>query len=131
MRGGDLHIRIQDIFETSVRFDGDIKNVLQSETLNANKNKSYYQLYDVNWLRAFHKQAIIKQQIYDNMLARRSGVDYSQGMQFHTNLINMEEAQEVTINNQTGKNQQKRCWCVSLQDILPKIDRKSVVCRRY
>ena len=26
---------------------------------------------------AFHKQAIIKQQIYDNMISRRSGMDYS------------------------------------------------------
>ena len=53
---------------------------LQSETLNAKKNKSYYQRYDVRRLRAFHKQAMIKQQIYNNMLARRSGIDYSQGI---------------------------------------------------
>ena len=48
---------------------------LQAETLNAKKNKSYYQRYDVKWLRDSHKQAMIKQQIYDNMLASRSGVD--------------------------------------------------------
>ena len=36
---------------------------LQAETLNAEKSKSYYQRYDVKQLRAFHKQAIIKQQI--------------------------------------------------------------------
>ena len=66
---------------------------LQAETLNTNKNKSYYQQYSVKRLRAFHKQEMTKQQIYDNMLARRSGMDYSQGIQFQTSLINMEEAQ--------------------------------------
>ena len=62
---------------------------LQAETLNADGNKSYYQRYDVKRLRAFHKQAMMKQQIYDNMLARRSGIDYSQGIQFETSIINM------------------------------------------
>ena len=55
---------------------------LQAETLNADKNKSYYKWYDVKRLRAFHKQTMIKQQIHDNMIARRSGMDYSQGIQF-------------------------------------------------
>ena len=61
----------------------------QAETLNADKNKSYYQKYDVKRLRAFHKQANIKQQIYENMLARKIGVDYSPGIQFETSLLNM------------------------------------------
>ena len=65
---------------------------LQAETINANKNKSYYQQYDVKQLIAFHKQVMIKQQIYDNMLARRSGMDYSAGIQFETSIINTEEA---------------------------------------
>ena len=69
------------------------KQFLQAETLNAEKNKSYYQQYNVKGLKAFHKQAMIKQQIYNNMLARRSGMDYSQGIQFETSIINMEEAQ--------------------------------------
>ena len=47
-----------------------IEQLLQAETLNAENNKSHYQRYDVKRLREFHKQAIIKQQIYDNMLAR-------------------------------------------------------------
>ena len=64
---------------------------LRAETLNNDKNKSYYQRYYVKRLRAFHKQAMMKQQIYDNMLARRSGMDYSPGIQFQTSLINMEE----------------------------------------
>ena len=75
---------------------------LQAETLDAKKNNSYYQRYDVKRLRAFHKQEMIKQQIYDNMLARRSGVDYNQGIQFETSIINMEESQELTINNKPG-----------------------------
>ena len=65
------------------------KYFLQAETLNAKKKKSYYQQYDVKRLRAFYKQAIIKQQIYDNMLASRSGVDLSQCIQFQTSLFNM------------------------------------------
>ena len=34
------------------------------------------------------------------MLARRSGMDYSQGIQFETSIVNMEEAKELTMNNQ-------------------------------
>ena len=73
---------------------------LQAETLNAKKNKSCYQRYDVKRLRAFHKQEMIKEQIYNNMLAKRSGIYYSPGIQFKTGLINMEEAKELTMNNQ-------------------------------
>ena len=65
------------------------KQFLQAETLNAEKNKSYYQQYNVKWLRAFHKQAMMKQQIYENIISRQSGVDYSPGIQFQTNIINM------------------------------------------
>ena len=56
------------------------KQLLQAESLNVNKKKSYYQQYDVKQLRAFTKQAMTKQQIYDNMLSRRSGMDYSPGI---------------------------------------------------
>ena len=86
---------------------------LQAETLNAKKNKSYYQRYDGKQLRAFHKQAMTKQQIYDNIPSRRSEVDYSQGMQFQTSLVNMEETKELTMNNQ-----QKRCRCGSIKHLL-------------
>ena len=37
------------------------KQFLQAETPNAKKNRSYNQRYDVNWLRAFHKQDMMKQ----------------------------------------------------------------------
>ena len=57
-----------------------IEQLLQAETLNAENNKSHYQRYDVKRLREFHKQAMIKQQIYDNMLARLRGMYYSQGI---------------------------------------------------
>ena len=73
---------------------------LQAETLNAKNKKTYYQRYDVKWMRAFHKQVMIKQQVYDNMLARRSGMDYSAGILFQTSIINMKQAQELTKNNQ-------------------------------
>ena len=79
---------------------------LQAETVNAKKNNSYYQQYYVNQLRAFHNQATIKQNISDNMLARRSGVEYSPGMQFKRVSSKMEETQELTMKNQPKK---KRC----------------------
>ena len=75
-----------------IKTSSTFEQFLQAETLNAKKNKSYYQQYDVKQLIAFHKQAMIKQQIYDNMIARRSGMDYSQGIKFQTSLVNMEEA---------------------------------------
>ena len=76
---------------------------LQAETLNAERNKPYYQKYDVKQLIAFHKQAMIKQQIYKNMLARISGIEYNQGIQSETSLINTEESQELTMKNQLKK----------------------------
>ena len=46
------------------------------------------------------------------MLARQGGVDYIQGIQFQTSLVNMEEAKKLTMNNQ-----QKRCWCGSINHL--------------
>ena len=57
---------------------------------------------------------MIKQQIYDNILARKIGVDYSQGIHFETSLINMDEAQELTMNTEPKINLQKWCWCDSI-----------------
>ena len=70
--------RVFDLIE--IKTTSTFEQFLKSETLNAKKNKSYYQRYDVKQLRAFHKQAMIKQQIYNNMLAKRSGMEYSQGI---------------------------------------------------
>ena len=42
-------------------------------------------------------------------------MEYSQGMQFETSIINMEEAQELTMNNKLGKKQQKWCQCGSIK----------------
>ena len=75
------------------------KKFLQGETLNSEKNKSYYQQYDVKRLRAFHKKATIKQQIYDKMLAMRGGMDYIPGIQLQISLINMEETTALTTIN--------------------------------
>ena len=80
-----------------------LTDLLQAETINAEKKKTYYQRYDVKRLRAFHKQAMIKQQVYDNMLARRSGMGYSAGILFQTSIINMKQAQELTKKNQPEK----------------------------
>ena len=93
------------------------KNFLQSKTLNVDKNKSYYQRYDVKRLSAFHKQEMTKQQIYDNMLARQSGMDYSPGIQFQISIINVEEAKESTTINQPEKKQQNQCRCGSIKHL--------------
>ena len=58
-------------------------------------------------MRAFHKQAMIKKHIYDNILARRSEMDYSPGMLFQTSLINIYEVKTLTMNNQPGKSMDK------------------------
>ena len=46
------------------------------------------------------------------MLASRSGMDYSQDIQFKKSLVNMEEAKGLTMNNQ-----QKRCKCGSVKHL--------------
>ena len=46
------------------------------------------------------------------MLARRSGMDYSQGIQFQTSLVNIEQAKVLTM-----KNQQKQCKCGSVNHL--------------
>ena len=56
------------------------EHFLRAITLNAEKNKSYYQRYNVKQLVDFHKQEIMKQHIYKNMLARWSGIDYIPGI---------------------------------------------------
>ena len=99
------------VIQTTSNFE----QFLKTETINADKNKSYYQQYNVKRLRAFHKQAIIQQQINDNMIERRSGMDYSQGIKFETSISNMEEAQELTMNKKSKKKQQKRCRCGSIK----------------
>ena len=51
------------------------------------------------------------------MLARRSWIDYSPGIQFQTSLIKTEEVKELTMSNQTEKRQQKRRWCGSIKHL--------------
>ena len=94
------------------------KQFFQAETLNAEKNKACYQRYNATRLRAFHKQAMMKQQIYKNMLERLCGVDCIPEIQFQTSLINMEEVKEITMRNQLEKKQQNRCHCVSIKHLL-------------
>ena len=68
-------------------------------------------------MRAIHKQEMIKQQIYENILARKSGMDYSQRIQFQTSLIIMDEAKALTTSNQPEKKQKKRCHCGSIKHL--------------
>ena len=50
----------------------------------------------------------MKQQIYENILARQSWMDYIPGIQFQTSLINMDESKALTMNNQPGKSTDKK-----------------------
>ena len=59
----------------------------------------------------------MKQQIYENMLARQSGVDYSPGIKFQTSLINMEDAKELTMRNQPERKQKNRYRCGSIKHL--------------
>ena len=51
-------------------------------------------------MRESHKQEMTKQKIYENILARQSGVDYSPGIRFQTSIFNMNESKALTKNNQ-------------------------------
>ena len=46
---------------------------------------------------------MIKQQIYEVILSRQSGMDYNPGIQFQISIINREEVKEITTSNQLGK----------------------------
>ena len=59
-------------------------------------------------MRAFDKQEIIKQQIYENMLERRSGMYYIPGIKFQTSPVNMDKSKALTMNNQLGKSTDKK-----------------------
>ena len=67
---GNLQFWVQEILETSVQLDGDQNNahleiVIESQNnQRQEKYKSYYQQYNVKILRDFHKQEMIKLQIY-------------------------------------------------------------------
>ena len=93
------------------------KHFLQAETLNDEKKKSYYHQYHVKRLRAFRKQAIMKQQFYENVLERQSGMGYSPGIQLQASLIYTEEAKALTMRNQLEKKQQKQCRCGSIKHL--------------
>ena len=51
---------------------------------------------------------MIKQQIYDNMLARQSGMYNIPGIQFQASLINMNKSKALTMNNQQEKSTNKK-----------------------
>ena len=72
------------------------KHFLPDETDNSEKNKSCCQQCNVKIMGNFHKQAMAKQQTYENRLLRQSGMDYSAGIHFQTSLVNMDKAKALT-----------------------------------
>ena len=75
------------------------KQFLQAKKVNAEKNISYYQQYDVKIMRAFLKQEMMEQQIYDNILVKQSEMHYSPIICLKTSLVNMDEAKSLTMSN--------------------------------
>ena len=65
----------------------------------------------------------MKPKIYENMIARRSRMDYIPGMQFQTSLVNTEEAKEITMRNQLEKKQKNGIGVApsSTYEFLPRI----------
>ena len=55
------------------------KKLFQDKKIKLNKNISYYQQYDVKITRSLHKQEISKKNIYKNVLARQTLMDFSPG----------------------------------------------------
>ena len=51
-------------------------------------------------MRAFHKHSIVKQQIYNNIVDRKTGVGYSPGIILESNIFNMDRAESLTKSNQ-------------------------------
>ena len=76
------------------------KELLRAETFNSEGGKAYFQQFDVKIMIAFHKQAMMKQKIYKNILARKSGMYYSPWMYFESRLVNMDQEKAITNNNQ-------------------------------
>ena len=48
----------------------------------------------------FHKQVVTKQHIYENILSRQTGMDYSPVIRFEKSLAHMDEAKAPTKRNQ-------------------------------
>ena len=95
------------------------KQFLQAKTYNTEK-KSYYQRYDVKRTRAFHKQEMTKQKVYRNILARKSGMDYSAVIHFQSSLFNVDKEKALTKNIQQGETNQKQgkwCRCGSIEHL--------------
>ena len=53
------------------------KQFLRAKTVNSEGGESIYRQYDVKIMIAFHKQEMMKQKIYKNILARKIGMYYS------------------------------------------------------
>ena len=62
---------------------------------------------------------MIKQQVYENILARWSGMEYSPGINLKTSIINMDKAKSLTIKNQPVKStyNKKQFRCGSLEHL--------------
>ena len=95
-----------------------LKQFLQAETVNADK-KAYYQQYDVKRARAFYKQEMMKQKIYENILVRRSEIDYSLVICFEIVSLKWTKHKHSprAINRKNRIQTKKREWCGSIEHL--------------
>ena len=77
-----------------------LKQLLQAKIIKTKENKAYYPQYYVKLIRDLHKDAVIRQHIYENILARKTGVDYSPIICFKKSLVDMYKAKALTKSNQ-------------------------------
>lgn len=94
----------QTVFNlTDIKISPTFKQLLQAKIINTKKNKAYYPQYYVKIIIALHKEAVIKQHIYEKILARKTGVYYSPIICFKKSLVDMDKSKALPKRNQQQK----------------------------
>ena len=67
-------------------------------------------------MRSFHEKEMTEQQIYENIISRKTGMDYSTGIRFEKSLIDMDKTKSPTNSNHLENPNPKQkyiFWCTS------------------
>ena len=73
-----------------MHLSSNFKTFLRSESDRKKYNQIYRRRFDVKRLRRHHKKAAIKQQLYEDALARKTGADYGAGIRFESKINTLE-----------------------------------------
>ena len=80
-----------NVFEMQdMHLSSNFKTFLRSESDRKKYNQIYRRRFDVKRLRRHHKKAAIKQQLYEDALARKTGADYGAGIRFESKINTLE-----------------------------------------